>query len=297
VKAEVPEEPRGSRGLREPPQDLPTDHLSFPNPDSVLARRVAEERRRELPHVVVRRSWTAGEMRLAHAIPARQPPPDPKALPPRMLRALERLERAVLHVLESTPTRRVGVDALTSQSRKIAWMLNEAKILHDWNLANESATPRDRVPGHPEKIAIGPSLQDPKDPDRRLVITMVAPHVLRSRVRARQADLDQAQRTWDKVPADAPFTAWAPKHVALLIARERLAAAREEYGYAISGLPEPPAKHQIQAKDGAVLAVLHQLHCDYNIPYAAISRLLAAASLPVLTPRNIKRIVGQFRRP
>jgi hypothetical protein len=97
-------------------------------------------------------------------------------------------------------------------------------------------------------------------------LTVVAPHVLRSRIRARRGDLDDAQRAWDKVPANAPIGKWASKQVALSNARARLAAAREDYGYAMYGLPKTPSKYPVNIKHAAVLGVLHQLYFDYKIP-------------------------------
>jgi hypothetical protein len=114
---------RAATVRRRTPQRMPPiDHLSFPNPDSVAARLVTEERRREPRSVEYQVTCSEEQMRRARSIPARHTW-NKKPAPLNTRKILgpgsdeEILLEDVRQILEKVPIRRSARSALVQDDK------------------------------------------------------------------------------------------------------------------------------------------------------------------------------------
>jgi len=184
------------------------------------------------------------------------------------------LMRAVSDILDCAPVRRTTREKLDAQKGEIAGLLFGARRLHDWYEHH----------GRDSRVVAGTLRVRGKI---RPVIVHEAAELL-PRINALRQYVKRAQRQWDKLPKSAQPARFAAAYGRLFFARQGLSTAMEEFNSRRTGLPAVSTKHRIKLEHAAVLGVLGPLY-DYGLPDSTIAALLAAAILPDLTPRNIKR--------
>jgi hypothetical protein len=235
----------------------------------------AEERRREPLSVEYRVEWSEEEMLRARAIPAhhiwtkKAPPLDVE----RILGAGS--DAAVLlddmrHILADAPIRRmlrgtlVQDDRDTEMFRALVGLLLTTRGYHNWLMRHGAAE-------------AAPLLA---------AIAKARATLRRARLRLRQAShAGSKASTWHRALADS------------LLARSSLRGKVEALNSLRTSLPEPPLRHVIGLRHAAAIGVVHQLYHDYGLPDATIATLLGAVGLPALSPRTIKRLRIDYRRP
>jgi hypothetical protein len=267
-----------------------SDHRTFPNPDSVLARKVREEARtvsideiRKAPPSTTRREWKGAARAWGRSVTFRN--------------EFDALHDKVTPILESNPGRRVRTAAPSKtpaeRSQEITLALLATSRLHEWH--RRSNTFAGDIPLGPP-FRVGGKVKQP------MLVGGLSGLV--KNVNTARAELRRAQKRWDRLPQDPSFKAMAPVHGACFIARQHLATAKEELiAFRSGGLvprelktPGAPMKHRLPPRFAAAYGILHELHDIHGISDVGISQLLEAADLPALSPRNIKRIRQDFRR-
>ena len=266
---------RGATTRENVAQELPPDRLSFPNPDSTLGRLVAKERRAEPTQVVLRVEWSEEQERRAGSTPARHiwkktaPPPNTEKYLGVGTDA-ELFLSNLLQILEEAPIKRrsrsdlVPHDKVTDLFRNLVGLLLTTRGYHNWLVKHGEAE-------------AAPLLQE---------ITKQRETLRRARLRLRQASyIGAKQSTWYRAHADS------------IVAGSLLRTKTEELNSLRTGLPEPPAHHVMQLRHAAAIGIVHELYHDYGLPDATITALLRAVGLPPLSPRTIKRLRTDYRRP
>jgi hypothetical protein len=296
----------------------------FPNPNSRLARRVRRERQLTIEHVRTR-AFDPVLVEAAERLPASQTWKPQKARgcdSPALRKELQELVDEVVEILEAAPARpgpqlparpgyvpprcqRCGEllprSPVKAPSRwvSVKHSLQERLALHAECVARllletRWACERDRDSVEASWIPVGPPV---KIRGRSRQPMIPGPVELRARVKSALEGLRLAQKSWDRLKSSQTMGTIARASLALFGARLKLETARQEQHTLLSGLPDPPTKHQENTRHWRIMGILHEMHGDYGIPDATISKLLGVARLPTLSPRNIKRIRLSFRRP
>jgi hypothetical protein len=262
-----------------------SDHRTFPNPDSVLARRARKEARYgplfrgetsqdHRPVLIV----SEDEIRKAASIPSRQfwSGGPPKYTASQGFRHLcedivtEKVPIALDESLQAGEFRKSSHDAAYQRTDAIAGSLITALFVQS-SLECQPEAPSD--------------LGEIKRLRRERAAAAKRETHLRDSVPEDEHDPNYAKR----------LKSWLGAQATLVLARCRLKAAVERMNMRQNDLPNPSRKYLVSQKFAAIQPLIHELFYVHDLSDPTIRRLLRAVGLPTPTRRNIKQIRLSYR--